>query len=200
MAGKPNAKCDTCDYSTTKRGDLNHHTNVVHLKVKNYKCTQCSYKSGKKSNIKMHIKTVHIKKDEISSVITVTKHLGDKRQLTKHIGVIHKKIKRFWCDVCDYSSYTRAKIEIHSNTVHLEKKYFKCDHCDKTFSQKGHLGNHINRIYKKIKSYSCGLCNYTSCTKSELKGHSIRIHSNGLYCSVPLFSCLKMSHLDIGSL
>jgi hypothetical protein len=37
MAGKPNAKyfkCETCDYSTTQRGNLNQHTNQVHLKVK----------------------------------------------------------------------------------------------------------------------------------------------------------------------
>jgi hypothetical protein len=83
MADKQNAKyfkCDTCNYSTTQRGHLNQHTNLVHLKVKNFKCTQCSYKCGTNQHLQMHILTVHLKRRD------------------------------FQCDACDYSTIERSKL------------------------------------------------------------------------------------------
>jgi uncharacterized C2H2 Zn-finger protein len=79
--------------------------------------------------------------------------------------------------VCDYSTYDRQTLEIHSNCVHLGKKDYKCDHCDKSFSVKRSLVVHVNRIHTKMKSYSCELCSYTSYAKSDLKVHSIRRHA-----------------------
>jgi hypothetical protein len=37
-----NFKCEICDYSTPKQTILNQHTNIVHLKMKNFDCSQCS--------------------------------------------------------------------------------------------------------------------------------------------------------------
>jgi KRAB domain-containing zinc finger protein len=82
---------------------------------------------------------------------------GQKGEQNNHINTTHKKIKRYWCDVCDYSSYNRSNLEQHSNNVHLEKKYFQCDICDQAFSRKSNLVRHSNRIHKKLKTYSCDL-------------------------------------------
>jgi RNase P subunit RPR2 len=74
----------------------------------------------------------------------------------------NKKIKRFWCDVCDYPSYSRANLEKHSNAVHLGKKDFKCDICDQAFSIKGNFKNHVNSVHNNLTRYSCDLCDFSS--------------------------------------
>jgi ribosomal protein L37AE/L43A len=104
---------------------------------------------------------------------------------TKSNHAYKYKIKRYWCDVCDFSTIQ------HSNNVHLEKKDFKCDHCDKAFSQKVNLVIHSKDVHLSKKVWKCDhcdkafsqkgahvnrLCNYTSYAKSDLKNHSIRMH------------------------
>jgi hypothetical protein len=79
--------------------------------------------------------------------------------------------------LCNFTSYARSALDLHSKAVHLGIKEFKCDICDKAFSQKGSLVLHVNRIHKQLKNYRCELCSYTSDTKNLLKTHSIKKHS-----------------------
>jgi uncharacterized C2H2 Zn-finger protein len=74
------------------------------------------------------------------------KLFGRTEDLQHHINAIHKKIKRFFCESCDFSSY-HSKCKIHSNNAII----YKCQPCDKVFGQKGHLTEHINAIHMKIK-------------------------------------------------
>jgi uncharacterized Zn-finger protein len=58
MAAEQNTKkfkCEICDYSTPHGFNLNKHTNLVHLKIKNFECTQCSKKFGSNSILKKHM-------------------------------------------------------------------------------------------------------------------------------------------------
>jgi uncharacterized Zn-finger protein len=89
----------------------------------------------------------------------------------------NEKIKRFWCDVCDYSSYYRARLENHSKTVYLGKKDFKCDICVQAFSQKGSLKIHVNAVHKKLTRFSCDLCDFSSSSsRRNLERHSKAVH------------------------
>jgi uncharacterized Zn-finger protein len=92
------------------------------------------------------------------------------------VDTVHNKLTRYDCDVCDYSSYTRAQVETHSNTVHLGKKNFKCDICDKAFSEKGHLNVHVNSLHKKLTRHTCDLCDYSSYQRANLERHSLAVH------------------------
>jgi KRAB domain-containing zinc finger protein len=86
-------------------------------------------------------------------------------------------MKRYSCDLCDYSTYKRDHLEVHSNGVHLDKKRFRCDHCDKAFLQKGSLTIHINSIHNKIKKYWCDLCDFSSYGRQMLEVH-YNVHLN----------------------
>jgi NAD-dependent SIR2 family protein deacetylase len=94
------------------------------------------------------------------------------------VNSVHKKLTRYSCDLCDFSSYYRSDLETHSKAVHLGKKEFMCDICDKAFSRNGVLTKHVNRIHKELKNYSCELCNFTTYTKCELEKHSILKHAH----------------------
>jgi hypothetical protein len=91
---------------------------------------------------------------------------------------VHRKLTKHTCDLCDYSAYTRSKLEKHSKAVHLGIKDFKCDICDQAFSHKSNLVGHVNRIHKQLKNYRCELCSFTTCTKHELKKHLILKHAH----------------------
>jgi KRAB domain-containing zinc finger protein len=104
----------------------------------------------------------------------------------------NEKIKRFWCDVCDYSSNQRSNLKTHSNAVHLGKKGFKCDICDQAFSQKGSLKKHVNVVHKNITRYSCDLCDFSSYYRANLETHSKSVHLGRKTSSVT--SVTSLSH------
>jgi hypothetical protein len=192
--------CEMCDYSTPNRSNLNHHTNIVHLKMKKIDCSQCSNKFGTNWHLKRHIQTVHKKmtrhncdlcdyssyrRFQLETHLKYV-HLGikdfkcdicdqafsAKGALTTHVNYVHKKLERYKCDFCDYSSYHGSKLEIHSKAVHLGIKDFKCDICDKAFSRKSDFVCHVN------KKYNCELCSFTLCTKRKLENHLNLMHAH----------------------
>jgi hypothetical protein len=66
------------------------------------------------------------------------KAFGVKSKLQTHINTIHKKIKRFGCDLCDYQCSqcsnkfgTNQDLTSHIATVHFKKQDFQCDHSHK---------------------------------------------------------------------
>jgi hypothetical protein len=48
---KKHFKCEICDFSTRRKDNPKQHTNIVHLKMKNYQCTQCSNKFGHNAHL-----------------------------------------------------------------------------------------------------------------------------------------------------
>jgi KRAB domain-containing zinc finger protein len=106
--------------------------------------------------------------------------------LKDHINAIHNKIKRYCCDLCDYSAYYRTSLNRHSKDVHLggNKEEFKCDHCDKAFTRKETLVYHVNIIHKNIQEFQCDHCDKAFGRNDFLQDHINAIHNN-----IKRFSC-----------
>jgi KRAB domain-containing zinc finger protein len=190
--GKKDFRCDYCDKSFGRKTNLQAHINAIHKKVKRFCCDLCDYSSYNRNDMGRHSKThlgkidfrcdnVLSRKDELNKH-SETVHLGkttdfmcdicDKSfglnaNLQTHINSIHKKVKRFYCGLCEYSSYTRHGIKRHTKS-HLGKKEYKCDHCDKAYAQKVNLVSHVNKIHFKQHSTDSSLSNYTSYAKTDL--------------------------------
>ena len=48
----------------------------------------------------------------------------------RHVSTVHKEMKAFKCDICDYTFPQIGNLNTHVASVHENKKLFKCDICD----------------------------------------------------------------------
>jgi hypothetical protein len=89
--------CDLCDFSSYTRGDLEKHSNIVHLEKKTFKCDHCD------------------------------KAFSQKPNLDVHVNRIHKKIKSYSCELCSYISCTNYELKRPSVGMHSPKKAHRPD-------------------------------------------------------------------------
>jgi uncharacterized Zn-finger protein len=105
-------------------------------------------------------------------------------------NVIHiKKVKSFFCELCEYSTYSQCHLNNHLNSIHLGIKDVKCDYCDKLFIHKSSLNDHINSVHKQMTRHTCDLCDFASYKKSYLERHLNTVHL-GKKVGCPLFEYL----------
>ncbi|XP_070574164.1 zinc finger protein ZFAT-like [Ptychodera flava] len=86
--------------------------------------------------------------------------------LAVHI-LIHKDIKPFKCQLCDYASNSSGNLNVHMRKHTGEK--FKCDQCDFTCINKGHLK--VHKAKHGTIRYECELCGKKVHHPTELLKH-----------------------------
>ena len=65
---------------------------------------------------------------------------------------VHEEKRTHKCEICDYTSFIKAKMDNHMESVHERKKKFQCEKCDKAFSDKGNMTKHIASVHEGKKS------------------------------------------------
>ena len=118
--------------------------------------------------------------------------------LQHHIKAVHEKVKRFYCDLCDYACYYGYDLKKHqkfheSNPLFEGKKHFwkaknlqnknhdkKCNLCDFAGKNPSALKRHIESVHEKVKKYYCDVCNFGCYYSFGLKNHYKRIHGKDL--------------------
>ena len=111
-------KCKMCNYTTSLRGHLNRHIELVHEGKKPHICSICDYSFSEKGSLKKHIESAHEEKKP------------------------HK------CSICDYSSSRNNVLKIHMESVHEGRKPHNCSICGYSFSQKSSLKRHIKSVHE----------------------------------------------------
>ena len=111
-------KCEFCEHTSTQKGHLKVHINEVHMKIKqlNEECTLCDFKPRDLYHLKLHINSVHLKlKSKCPHCDFETSHLR------AHIRVAHNrdKIRKYQCNLCEYSHINKTQMDIHRNGVHF---------------------------------------------------------------------------------
>lgn len=89
--------------------------------------------------------------------------------LKNHINVIHKKIRKYRCEICEKQFGYQHKFKEHMN-MHLGIKSRQCRYCDKSFTHSSNLIVH-ERIHTNTKPYKCDICGSAHVTTSALKKH-----------------------------
>ena len=106
-------KCKMCNYTTSLRGHLNRHIELVHEGKKPHICSICDYSFSEKGSLKKHIESAHEEKKP------------------------HK------CSICDYRCSEKGSLKKHIESIHEGKKLHKCSICDYSASRIGHLKRHM---------------------------------------------------------
>jgi hypothetical protein len=104
-------------------------------------------------------------------------------------------------DLCDYSSYSKLTLAVHSNAVHAVKcefcdfstpdlshldqhkklVHFQCTKCSNNFASKKGLKRHIKIVHSKIRNFTCDHCDKKFGTNWELKRHINTVHTKLRY-------------------
>ena len=111
--------CDKCDYVASTPWSLPHHIKAVHEKVKRFHCDQCDYACyygfGMKRHQKFHESNPLFEgKSSMSNHCEFCDYVASiPSTLAHHIKAVHEKVKRFYCDLCDYACYYGFDLKKH---------------------------------------------------------------------------------------
>ena len=89
------------------------------------------------------------------------KTFSSKRNLERHVKVVHDKIKECRCEECGKLFAVNGDLKRHIESVHKVLKRFECTECGQSFTRKHHLEKHqmthtvfdvrINHLPKKVR-------------------------------------------------
>ena len=90
------------------------------------------------------------------------------------------KTKKFRCDVCEFTGYSRASISIHYAASHPP---CYCSVCGKVYANPNALSRHMY-VHDPDKPYQCEDCQQTFSFESELTSHHMKHRTR------PSFKCM----------
>lgn len=89
--------------------------------------------------------------------------------LTKHLQMVHGRIKPFVCQICNKGFFTKLDVESHIR-IHTGEKPFQCDLCDRKFIRRVDLNVHL-RWHNGEKRHWCPYCGKGFLDFNNLKRH-----------------------------
>lgn len=158
--------CEVCvtDYKT--KPDLYGHIVRMH---KEQVCPFCSEHFVGSNDLQRHVTKAHPNEDEVQDICP---HCGKLvKYLRSHIRTVHKRIKKFSCDLCNKNFVTRHGVEQHFR-VHTNERPFQCSYpdCGKRFKLLCQVKQHEERHGPK-QNYICDMCGLNLASKYSMIQH-----------------------------
>jgi len=170
-------KCDYCKYTAVSSTKLELHKKAKHLRQSKYDCTECSFQANRLSEMKVHQKTVHKYTEGRKTHVCI--HCNDfvcsnKKTLDHHIISVHKNVRKYHCDECNYTSNYLNNFQRHTAGHQGILGNYLCPHCPKAFYVEAKLRSHM-LVHTDDKNYVCDECAAKFKRKDDLKVH-MRTH------------------------
>ena len=106
-------KTAPCPFCNKLLANVPEHVKAVHNKRKSFFCGICDYKTMFRSDLVKHEDSVHKKLRK--SCPDCGKNVAN---VHEHVRLVHKKEKKFKCNVCAYMCSKQADMKKHSKNVH----------------------------------------------------------------------------------
>ena len=137
-------------------------------KDKVHKCDICEKSYSKLGNLKIHMSNTHdVKMKEENGNLTekvqcdqCEKTFSTNERLKNHVKFVHEKAGETFCDLCGKAFSRYKTLETHKRIVHEGKKDHICEFCQKSFSVRSNLVQHIKMV-KRINFLFHGKKNST---------------------------------------
>lgn len=177
----PENRCPICSKQFKERRDIPLHIERVHRKRKDHHCDLCDYKCFKKFDMMLHHRNVHLKNSSLDTKVLCPicgRIMRNNSDLRRHQQKQHLMIKRYRCDFCEFASFERSAMKLHSKT-HLAREnrdLFPCPQCGKVLSTRNTLKAHVKGVHENIRSFGCSICPKSFAQKSCLLKHQKSVH------------------------
>lgn len=89
--------------------------------------------------------------------------------LSKHVQMVHGRIKPFLCPVCNKGFFNKRDVDIHFR-IHTGEKPFECAICERRFTRKVELNVHL-RWHNGEKRHWCPYCGKGFLDANNMKRH-----------------------------
>lgn len=192
---KPNTEktfsCDTCNFSTKRKKNLERHLICVHIKSnKKFSCyfENCDRQYTTQTALNLHQVRDHDKispykcekcnqKFSCESLFRIhslrlscrpRKNNSVKTTIEKSLSCLH----------CKFKTAHQFSLKQHVELIHLKiRKYFKCSHCEKEFSNRTALSQHIFNFHN-LSHIRCSECDQAFLTETQMKNHKESLKCN----------------------
>ncbi|XP_015437907.1 PREDICTED: endothelial zinc finger protein induced by tumor necrosis factor alpha [Dufourea novaeangliae] len=207
-----NHKCSKCNVTFTSKKKVHEHYKTVHSSKLNhnnlsnngiYFCPDCRRTFLKKDDYSRHLEsTLHLSK--VSKEISIknifncsvcSKKLISQRALDQHIRRVHKREKRFTCDMysCTFQCSRKSDLCRHKQ-LHIEQRNIVCEQCGKTFTSVSILNDHVLYMHNKERQFICEECGKTFKRNSLLKRHKLSHQQYRPFACIQCNTAFKRSH------
>ncbi|KAK3585375.1 hypothetical protein CHS0354_004655 [Potamilus streckersoni] len=196
--------CEFCGKGFKLPSALMTHLNI-HTKEQVFRCDDCGQSFNQKGGLDVHIKKHH----EGEASWTELCHLCSvkflqKADLSWHMYKVHdvplpERYKVYSCDLCNYQTIRRNKLERHMD-AHDDKRLYTCEVCNKKFVTKSYLNRHVK--YHGEKKFKCNFeeCSYACVDQVGLNKHIRLMHTHKDYkpyvCTLCLYKTGLRGNLD----
>lgn len=178
-------KCMCC-LKMVHRKSIREHISVVHFKKNNiWKCSYCKHSASREGLLMRHLRSIHNcsvdpkyeqKPKKMCKICGVL--AGN---MKRHILKIHRTIRNFFCDMCQFSSFFKSDfgeslrrvedseynlsvfLERHMKS-HIKKEPKKkepqtciCDYCGQEFNKPSYVNRHIEEKHSG-RNHICTVC------------------------------------------
>lgn len=190
--------CEICTKIFKSHMLLNKHIRYTHDKKRHFKCDICmkeiiditalrvhkeSHKpKGEKRLYKVSKPKVSYdqKKTNVCEICGLT--FKSNQEYYMHYRLKHdakylnrRDNKRYKCGLCDYSSFTKVQLTLHTR-VHTGERPYKCSYCSSAFKLPNALKYHENSIHLGLKNHECKICGKKLADGVNLRAH-LRRHT-----------------------
>lgn len=168
-------KCYLCNEVFYQRKMKSEHLEEVHSHDE-FKCRICKHKSQTARGMDNHV-MLHENPELLSHMCHIcSKNYQKACELRRHIKLSHsdksKRISKFFCDFCDFKTFSKMNVKRHLRTIHLKIKAFQCQFCpDKKYTSKVTLDQHMITKHGQETDYICRCCGRKFPTMSFLRSH-----------------------------
>ncbi|XP_067354311.1 uncharacterized protein [Channa argus] len=159
-------QCGECGRVLSSSAALESHVGL-HTGRRPFSCTLCGKSFPDSKGLKRHGR-VH-RNGRIHVCQQCGKGFVYRFGLTKHLQMVHGRLKPFVCQICNKGFYAKRDVEAHIR-IHTGEKPFHCNLCDKKFTRRVELNVHL-RWHNGEKRHWCPFCGKGFLDFNNLKRH-----------------------------
>jgi len=109
--------CIECGKCFLTKALLSQHMLRSHSKVE-FPCSKCEKKFKIKSDLVRHFKIKHTERERLHNCVECGRDFYQRQQLLLHIACVHKKLKPFYCEICDFKCARLNNLNLHRRKSH----------------------------------------------------------------------------------
>lgn len=179
-------KTKTCKYQCVLcEIELTNYREYIEHKKTHLKCTMCNRTFSTSKQCYGHFRSAHIETDKMLIPCDLCAKLFNGLSALKIHKVSHSDDRPFNCELCDYKSKTKPRLNLHKISMHLPpeeklqqqpvKKQYICSYCGQTCSSKTSLREHT-MIHTNEYSFECDTCKKMFRNRTSFRKHLL-IHT-----------------------